>query len=557
MDEPGVQDKLAYLLHIIHAVPAFRKDEDINETGGYTILKSTYIQNRVHEYVMLMGWLTERGILEINGHYIKGKRSMGYRFAPAYRTELTEYRITSWPLIKSILLGKKRSKIEQPVLNPEDLYGVSPVDLQKANMGYSALAKKRLQYLKKWFSNKLNIDTDLAEQYLRSVLNQEQQDKTILQPMHNFNCRKMVLDAVVNHKDMLFYVDDTAGRLHTPLTNLKSELKAFINYDGKPIVAADIKNSQPLLTLVFMDEHLFHKNRMLERIGLYNDRFRIIGGFARNNSPSLCSTLVNFMRIQAQDVDLYKNLVLSGELYEYFGRLLLGNGIAQGLGDIGLRKYAKGQIFRAFFDRNQAINGKDSQALRLFRQHFPTVYEVFRLIKMGKHNTLACSLQNLEAEIVLHKACGELFAINPEVPLFTIHDSIASTIEHYGLVEQVLKKHLSEVLGSDVKIKREPWDESLLIKPASEPTQPTPEIQSLSNIGYGYADDTGITKPYTHSVSVVARKLNIGSRTLFKGLRKLNVLYHNDYRQNIPFDEFVDSGYFIVIKIRMTLLIWQ
>jgi hypothetical protein len=45
-------------------------------------------------------------------------------------------------------------------------------------------------------------------------------------------------------------IDKTAGRLHSVLTQLKSDLRQFITYDGQPLLAIDIVNSQPYLASV-------------------------------------------------------------------------------------------------------------------------------------------------------------------------------------------------------------------------------------------------------------------------------------------------------------------
>jgi hypothetical protein len=292
---------------------------------------------------------------------------------------------------------------------------------------------------------------------------------------------------------------------------------------------------------------------MLERIALYNKKFADTAAPGISNI-SFCSMLGNFIRehSKAKDVLLYKALVLNGRIYEYFGELLQKHGIAVNLTGKQLRAYSKKQIFRAFFDRNTAINRSDSQPLRLFKQYFPTVFEIFSLIKSGKHNTLACALQNLEAEIVLHRACTELLEINPDMLLLTIHDSIASTEENYELVNAVLKKTLYEAIGEDVEIKREPWDESLLSKtkshePVIEPV--IPKYKQNPQYGlYGYADKNDLLKPYSYSMKYVGNLFGISTIILNKGLRTLGVFSYNERKHNIPAPEYMELDYFIITE---------
>lgn len=235
--------------------------------------------------------------------------------------------------------------------------------------------------------------------------------------------------------------------------------------------------------------------------------------------------------------------MLTGEIYEYFGKILKENGIGKDLDNYQLRKLAKKQLFRALFDRNQAIYRKDGVPLRLFKLHFPSVYEIFSFIKTGKHNTLACTLQNLEAEIVLHKACKSLSLINPEMPLLTIHDSIASTIENYELIKGVLSRAIFDALNVHPDIRREPWDESLLKKNEASPgNENSPVVQ----ISYGYVDENVLLAPQSYSMKAVANQLGIGHRTLCKGLREVGVFRHNARKQNCPLPDYITQELFIL-----------
>jgi hypothetical protein len=549
----NAEDYIAYMLHLIHAIPAFRNNNNVAETDGYTPLNSILLQEKVDNYAPLLQWCIDVGILESDNQYSPNAKSIGYRFTESYRVELKEQPITLQTLINKINKRRKFSRTNPPVLKPENLYNFQLTELDGKDLSYAELTEQRLNHLKRWFNKDLTVHIVAAEKYVRKLMAEEQANQLVKFPMHNFNCRMLVLQALSNPTKPRFKVDETAGRLHTNLTSLQAELKAFIKYEDKTIVSADIKNSQPLLSLTLLDEALFYKNRMLQRIALYNKKFAetVTPGIS---NISFCSMLGNFIRehSKAKDVLLYKALVLNGRIYEYFGDLLQKHGIAVNLTDSQLRSFSKKQIFRAFFDRNTAINRSDSQPLRLFKQYFPTIFEIFSLIKSGKHNTLACALQNLEAEIVLHRACTELWEINPDMLLLTIHDSIASTEENYELVNNVLKKTLYDAIGEDVEIKREPWDETLLAKtttyePVIEPV--IPKYKEYPQYGlYGYADKNDLLKPYSYSMKYVGNLFGISVKTLNKGLRTLGVFSYNERKHNIPAPEYMELDYFIVTE---------
>ena len=66
---------------------------------------------------------------------------------------------------------------------------------------------------------------------------------------YNSRLRPLILlhEGIFNPK-----IDTTAGRLHSTLTQLKSDLRQFITYDGHPLVSIDIVNSQPYLSTVLL-----------------------------------------------------------------------------------------------------------------------------------------------------------------------------------------------------------------------------------------------------------------------------------------------------------------
>jgi len=438
--------------------------------------------------------------------------------------ELKEYRITTTTLVKSIFIWKKPKKKEDPILKPEDLFEY--VKIEESNALYSEIAEARLQYLRKWFNPNLKIDKELAEVYLRNLKSEEDKYPQI-DSVFRFNCRMMVIEEW-SKGNYRFKIDDTAGRLHTNLVSLKSQLRGLLTYNEKTLASADIKNSQPLLSLTLLNYNLFIRNDMLRRIAIYNKLFKI-----QSNNNSHSNMLRNYIRAwsNAPDVLQYRHLVLSGKIYEYFGHILKREGLVDNLMGNELRKYAKKQLFQTLFNKNQAISY--TPALKIFKKIFPTVYEIFRRIKFRKHNTLACILQNLEAEIVLLKACRDIAETNPQIPLFTIHDSIATTVDHIKFVEQKLSQHLQNAIHDIPQIKIELWNESLLEEISI--SIPVVKEKNVKDATYGYYF-------YDESISMwkMAQILQTKKKTLITGLRALGILNE----RNEPTEDYKSRNYF-------------
>ncbi len=460
-------DYIAYFLHIIHAVPAYNKDEgtDNEDNGGYTNLKSFYLQNRIRNYQQVIDWLEEMEIIEVDRQYIVGEKTRGFRFTNTYSTVLKKHYIKTKTLINS--LTKRISDEKVPMLQPHHLYGYTG---NINNLTYSELAKEMLSFLSYPFNKNLKIDKENAEIYLRQELQKDREIYSELKAMKRFNCRMLIVN-LIHDQNFRFHVDDTAGRLHTLLSCLKKELRKFVSYNGNVLTAIDIKTSQPLLSICLLEYDLFVKNSMAYRLSIYDAIASAKAGreFPRNLSIMIGDFLRN--NSEAPDIQTYKDLVVSGDIYAFFGgeltarnlipnHLLPQNGETKIEEEIRLeayRKYVKREIFLIFFSKNRNVK-QDSKA-SIFRELFPTVFKIFKKIKGGAHNTLACVLQNLEAEIVLHKACVEIHENRPDIPLFTIHDSIVSTTENADFIKGILDKYLRDAVTGDKepKFKKEDW----------------------------------------------------------------------------------------------------
>ena len=155
---------------------------------------------------------------------------------------------------------------------------------------------------------------------------------------------------------------------------------------------------------------------------------------------------------------LFIEVVSSGKFYEDFGLILKQRKvIEEDFDEFATRKKAKGITFSTFFSPNMAIAYKEE--IKIFRSVFPSIFEVFKLIKLGKgqHNTLAILLQHLEATLVLHRACKIISQERPDIPIFTLHDSIITTVGNEKYVHDILANVLLDAIGIAPKLKVERW----------------------------------------------------------------------------------------------------
>ncbi|MPS66268.1 hypothetical protein [Chryseobacterium sp.] len=411
------KDKFVYILNLIYSLPSRRK-KSIEEYYGYTPISKAILGSTIKDYRKYIDYLKLQNIVE-EDNYITNVKCAGLRFTETYRKTLNQkpFVITSWTLIKNITYLRKN---------------------------YDNKLTKELIPLKSWFAD-LDVDVKGAKKYLKRKYKEDYRNPLTKYSELRYNSRLLPIQRLYTKEEPLFFVDKTAGRLHTYITQLKSELRKFLKWKGKILYSIDISNSQPYLLQSFLNKETYDRCNNSDRLG-------------RNKQQSNTIMLGDLIESisEEKDVILFKSIVSSGQFYEEFGKLLQENGEFLDIPDHEMRSHVKDITFSTIFSKNNAI--KYNNSIRIFKKIFPNVYKVIKEIKNEKHNELAIALQNLEAELVLHKACKKITQEKPHVPIFTLHDSIITTQENVIYVQTVLKKVMKDYIGNKPKLKIERWE---------------------------------------------------------------------------------------------------
>ncbi|MDQ7917201.1 hypothetical protein RBU60_06410 [Mesonia sp. MT50] len=433
------KDKLAYVVSLIYSIPMRLKDYDFQLQDGYTPINSVILKTRVREYKEYLIYLVRVGVLEKRSlfKYQAGLTSSGYRFTLRYNKDIRKYIITWKRLIKAICKRKRTSK---EVFVP--------------------ITANTMDYLEKWWNDDLEFDYLGAKKWLFNLYLEERENE-IPHCERKYYSRKIIIEKFKD-RDYILHQDSTSGRVHTILTQLKGELRQFIKYKGEPLMAIDIKNSQPYLSLSILNPTKYKDNGIRDKIYKYNNEA----------SSTIMLALCNYPNYDTDDIKVFTELVANGRFYEAFGDQLQKKQLIDEPCPSKRRKKAKQIMFSSMFGHNnekckvidpetKKVRYFPNEGMILFKEQFPSVHHIFKIIKKNKHNALACILQNLEAEIVLHKACKIITDIRPEAPLFTLHDSIITTEENVHYVKEVLSKVLFEAIGVAPAIKIEHWNEKM------------------------------------------------------------------------------------------------
>lgn len=197
-------DKFHYFIHLIYEQRILYKNPE-----EYIPLKARYLRSIiVRNYNYYRDVLIDNGIIDCDGHYITGVKSLGYKLLPPY-SEVKHKQITlkNNKIIKNIEKWK-RSRLPK-----------TPVHL----------------HLYK-FLEKIQIDSTNAFKKIKHLNITE----------HNFS--EIAINKFLD-KDF-FLISDDYGRVHTNITTLKSCLREFLTYNNEKLYNVDIINSQPLILLL-------------------------------------------------------------------------------------------------------------------------------------------------------------------------------------------------------------------------------------------------------------------------------------------------------------------
>jgi hypothetical protein len=418
------RDKAAYILHLLSYIPMI--DSRYQQVGQLVPLYSKILQARIGNYYLhYLNCLGAAGIIETDNHYIPREKSRWYRLSHVFSLALKEYTISDYSFKRNL----------------EDFYKEQS---RKEVYKYPNLIQ--------WFNEKLEIDSEACfnfifkdylikkeHPHLRSRDEQGYKD-----PQVQYKCASLCIHRFIDQDFIGFIVDPSGFRFHSLLTSARKVLRNAITYEGKQIQSLDIKNSQPYFSILLFRPEFWLKEEKNKR---YKKLFNQI--YKNNNiyNSSIMFTTIEQMLCQP-DVQRYMDLVKEGKLYEFF--------IEQFQKRFNIcydRDAIKRELFSVLFSKNSTGN----KGKKLFKELFPAVDGLFRIIKTGKNNALALLLQRIESDVILEDICKQISKEYPHIPLFTIHDSIATTSDHLDLVQTILLERCIARIGVPPKVQREAW----------------------------------------------------------------------------------------------------
>lgn len=415
------EDKLLYIIYLIYN-DSLTNDKALNFDYEGMALSSKILSETLQDsYKLHVSFLTDGQIIFQTRSHLVGSHCRNYIINP----NLIDYPI--WHTITHFTFKKR---------------------IKKFYSRQRTYAKRKYPYLVKWFSG-LMIDYDSAEYFIRNEyikLKGAVPPDTLHTNLSNIQDPKRQYDhanRIIKHfekREFNFSVDGTGRRLHSLLTRCNKGLRNYITYKDSQLVSIDLKNSQPFLLLLLMNTEF-----------LKSDMFYELSYRMNISQKYLCSIILPLSsKIQCRkEFQRFKCHVSEGSLYELFiNEMQLHGEFDQ------VKKDAKMGVMIALYS-NKGTHS--SGAKKVFQKKFPLIYKFINAIKDVRYKNVAILLQRIESYLILDVVCKRIARERPSMPIYTIHDSIVTTVGNEEFVKAVMQDELLREVGVQPNVSIEYW----------------------------------------------------------------------------------------------------
>lgn len=421
-------DVAAYIIGLINSLPTkYRGDENQLE---YAYLCSGRLRSISYNYSKYIDLLLKKKFIDKVGNYGSDeKKCNAYCLSRQYRRQKIRSYAIEDPKLTKRLVGKSNPQIDA---------------------GIKEFVEKRRPHLISNFDDYLSMDIRPAHEEI-SPLRRSNTPKYI-------SCSQLLLEW--HRREWSYSINpNTDNRLHTLLTRTPRILRKYIQYNGNPLGAIDLKTSQPYFFCALMTGIIRKDLQSLQRIGAA----RVLGGEIIKELFDLDVGIDN-----ARD---FVSMVLHEDLYASLSTVVQFDS-----DDIGPYRmiwsktnWTKGKVRKHYESERdlvkevvlEAFNGKSSSKqneVLSFRRAYPAVFEIIDKIKLAGVEFYRV-LSHIEAHCLLDVLARDIKERWPERPLFSIHDALVTAREYLPYLAKEMETDLIGITGLRPRLKIEEWGE--------------------------------------------------------------------------------------------------
>jgi hypothetical protein len=213
-------------------------------------------------------------------------------------------------------------------------------------------------------------------------------------------------------------------------------------------VNIDIKSAQPLFSTLLLSQRFYEKSSATISLSQFPSIIADLN-VSTTKHPAVTLYIMLVKLLQVVEYECFKGyveMVNSGKFYDLLSQVMYP-------GKLVKKEDIKIEVYRVFFSKNRSQNPFKT----MFKKQFPKVYQVFALYKRAKHTCLSRLLQSIESKLMIQSVSMRIAREKPDLPIFTIHDSIATTIGNEDYVQEVIKQEALTLTGLKVKLGLEYW----------------------------------------------------------------------------------------------------
>ena len=427
--------KIDYFYSLIEHLSSGLDEQDLDANEGFINMNAEKMQKFNNNYKLYLDHLLNNGFIRTDMEYIPGKKSKGF-LLNKYKGHYAEVKRIE---VKDFVIRKNKRRQQQ----------IEKKEKQKAD--------KKYNHITKWFNLNLQIDVEGAKKKTEELF-QEQTGgiKGKKKGKPSIWARRYKAIYSINkfaNQEFYYSVDDNVGRFHSNLTNIKRELRHFITYDGQKLVNVDIKNAQPLFSTLQLNKTFYEKNSELLNFYSFPSFLQLLlpSTITHSSSTTIIMLVESLKKLIDKGFGEYESYVHSGEFYKKLADTMYPKQPYD-------KQAMKTMVFTIFFSNNRYMGQEGAKPKRDFKEQFPNVYEVIRLIKKNNHRALAHLLQKIESNLIIGAVTSRIAKERPNLPFFTIHDSIATTEGNEHYVASIVQEEALSITGLKVRIGIENWD---------------------------------------------------------------------------------------------------
>lgn len=255
----------------------------------------------------------------------------------------------------------------------------------------------QVEHLGRWL-RELRVDEDLARPWVCQRKRSRRQHLT-----------RLKVDLIQSGEAGL--VRDLYGRVHSPVTNLRSKVRPALRLNGEVLIEIDVSNCQPLL-LAFMAAKVLAGDWSVEHV-------RRLGSTDVIREPFADLPLVKWSGELPLDVVDFLEVCQGGWFYDKLAELW--QPLFRG-------PLTKNEVKRLSFKHILFGRVRPGNPLwRAFSRRWPSVAQVLEALKREDHGTTSRASQRIESQLMIEGVVGQFLQNQPAVPIVTIHDSVLVT----------------------------------------------------------------------------------------------------------------------------------